>query len=683
MSFMFRPILSSKIFKTKNHKSEDDDGANYLSSEGGTHHVDRSIVDFEGHSFTEKSDNIAETSGDSVYAACGKLTELNNSAKIDSTEDLSFKIDDLSAADLNDLPDFSKHYFSLSPSAETASNNDNIMKINFTNLSKLKTFPEVEVGIQDLLNNNSNNEVEGESKVKDGATVMKVSAMEEKCTHQDMQTSINSDFDLRTFEKIARPMEPARVPSWSEYLAGYLKILTLQNLQRSIAFALGWLCAGFSRLMCVVFRIAYVGKLIFRILKKTVLIRASIALLALALLLGYRLMPLSQLACTELPSSISSVLQIQSFLLDSRIPESINSGKILEISSIQKIDDVFDDPNDGSTIPPAIIQKLSGIKEPSPSNPAHVNSDQPSFINILSSKPETGESNVDRTITEPSPGLLFPPSQYEFFPVDEEETHHETWKTRFNIFVSVVLPFSFILFLHFFATPDVSVSTTNDNGIDDTKGFLSNKKPKERKIKRTSCKSPAMGLHVKRYQPQDQELDSKIKSFNEMTVPALRNLCKSYRLSQCGPKDDLIRRLYEYEIDCFLMSLFKKLTKMSRCDLVLECKKRSIASSGSKGNLIHQMLKFERDLNSFPARDITKYKQCSLAALKSMASEVGEKVTGNKDDLSYRILTARETRFCTSPLKDVRVALKQSGIPCSGSHEDCARRLAEAGLSLD
>lgn len=685
MSFLFRPILSSKSLKTKNYWSEDDSGvvveddANSYASEG----IDRCIIDFESNSIANKNDNISGTNGGSLDASFEKSNELKNSVKIDSAEDLSLKIDDLSVSDLNDLPGFSRHDLLSTPSA-AASNSNNNAKIHLTDLNELQTSSEVEVDLQDIID--SNIEVQDETELKYRVAVTKAPAVEENSAPQDMYTSINSDFDLSTFEKIARPMEPARVPSWMEYFSGCIKIFKLRALQGTISSCLGYPV-----------RVAYVGKLIFKILKKTLFSDArnmsvlvvgglSITLLALSSLSGYSLTSLSQLPSTN-PILQQHSKKIQGLFLDNRMPENINPEKHLENFPTQQTNGALDDLIVESNTLPSIVQESSDVKRSNPPKSAYLDYHQPSFIDIPQDKLEIDGGFVDSTISEPSPDLIFQSSHYEYVLVDDEEkSNYETWRTRFNIFVSVVLPFSFIVFLQFFTTFETSVSTANDNRrLGGIKGNPSNnnRKMKVKENKQVNNKNPAMKLHAKKYQSHERKVDSKLKTLNKMTVPALRDLCKKHQLNQGGPKDDLLRRLCEFEIDCFLVSLSKNLLSMSKCNLVLECKKRNIISSGNKGNLIDRVLTFERDLNSFPTRDISKYRQFSLFALKKMASDVGEKVTGNKDDLSYRILIARETRFCTSPHKDVRVALKQSGIECSGSHEECARRLAEAGLSLD
>ena len=184
-------------------------------------------------------------------------------------------------------------------------------------------------------------------------------------------------------------------------------------------------------------------------------------------------------------------------------------------------------------------------------------------------------------------------------------------------------------------------------------------------------------------------------------LPAPSNQSSSFRLLPVhnGPSDSWTLRPSNITVPlniCVLIALAaayillprkcapkksqERFLHLSGKQLQAECKKRGLSPPAIRQDMIRHLCKHDGINHSFAQRNLANYTDLNKIELQRALKNLGANTSGNKQDLQYRLLLAREAVYKESPKKDLQRILQQYEMDANDM--DFARRLAEAGPQL-
>jgi hypothetical protein len=119
---------------------------------------------------------------------------------------------------------------------------------------------------------------------------------------------------------------------------------------------------------------------------------------------------------------------------------------------------------------------------------------------------------------------------------------------------------------------------------------------------------------------------------------------------------------------------------LSSACLQMECEKRGFRAPILRADKIRHLCHHDCVDDPYPRRTLLNYTNLTKVELQAALKNLGECTSGNKEDLQYRLLVARETMYRKIPHSVLKAIMKQQGIKSNGM--DLSQRLAEAGPNL-
>ena len=111
--------------------------------------------------------------------------------------------------------------------------------------------------------------------------------------------------------------------------------------------------------------------------------------------------------------------------------------------------------------------------------------------------------------------------------------------------------------------------------------------------------------------------------------------------------------------------------------LQAECRLRGLKAPALRQDMIRHLCEHDRVEHSFPKRNLLNYAHLNKDQLQRSLKELGQMTYGNKEDLQYRLLTARESVYKGLAQKELNSIMRLNQLEANGM--ELARRLAEAG----
>lgn len=116
---------------------------------------------------------------------------------------------------------------------------------------------------------------------------------------------------------------------------------------------------------------------------------------------------------------------------------------------------------------------------------------------------------------------------------------------------------------------------------------------------------------------------------------------------------------------------------LTAASLQAECRMRGVKVPVLRQDMIRRLCEHDKVEHSFPQRNLLKYTHLNKDQLQSLLKELGQMTSGNKEDLQYRLVTARENVYKGLTKEELTTILRQNQMTDNGM--ELARRLAEAG----
>eukprot|EP00545_Synedropsis_sp_CCMP1620_P006714 CAMPEP_0119010628 /NCGR_PEP_ID=MMETSP1176-20130426/5144_1 /TAXON_ID=265551 /ORGANISM="Synedropsis recta cf, Strain CCMP1620" /LENGTH=729 /DNA_ID=CAMNT_0006963327 /DNA_START=57 /DNA_END=2246 /DNA_ORIENTATION=- len=122
---------------------------------------------------------------------------------------------------------------------------------------------------------------------------------------------------------------------------------------------------------------------------------------------------------------------------------------------------------------------------------------------------------------------------------------------------------------------------------------------------------------------------------------------------------------------------------MSHKDLKTECIQRDITPLALGQDMVRHLCQHDGIDHSFPQRNLDQYAGLTKKELQVHLKEMGAPTSGNKEDLQYRLVLAREAVYGAMSNDDMSDVAKQHNVNVTTtSDHELARCLAEAGPAL-
>ena len=121
-------------------------------------------------------------------------------------------------------------------------------------------------------------------------------------------------------------------------------------------------------------------------------------------------------------------------------------------------------------------------------------------------------------------------------------------------------------------------------------------------------------------------------------------------------------------------------TSLNGKSLEVEFEKRGLKAPALRQDRVRHLCLHDGIPHTFAQRDVNNYSHMTKVQLKLALSDLGVHSSGNKKDLQYRLLVAREDAYKERTEQELKKISRQFGVAANGN--ELARRLAEAGPHL-